>query len=77
MTGPAHDAGVKSFASDRTGVLIVRLWLEVDHQQSLRARITQSLDSMVGERSVAVAASADDVCAVVRKWVEDFVGSGS
>jgi len=59
---------------DRTGALIVRLWIEANHQQGLRARITQTLDTMTGEQSVAVAASADDICAVVKRWVDDFAG---
>lgn len=62
---------------DRTGVLIVRLWIETNHQRGLRARITQTLDTMTGEESVAVAASADDICAVVKRWVDDFASPGS
>lgn len=56
-------------------MLIVRLWIETDHENGLRARITQTLDTMETERSVAVAASADDICAVVRKWVLAFAGA--
>lgn len=64
-------------SSDRTGVLIVRLWIEANHTKGLRARITQTLDTMAGEEAVAVAASADDICAVVKRWVEDFALPGS
>lgn len=53
-------------------MLIVRLWIEANHDQGLRARITQTLDTEAGEQSIAVAASADGICAVVKKWVEDF-----
>lgn len=59
-------------SADRSGVLIVRLWIEANHPQGLRARITQTLDSMAGEESVALAASADDICTIVKRWVEDF-----
>lgn len=59
-------------SSDRTGVLIVRLWIETNHDHGLRARITQTLDSMAAEQSVAVAASAEDICAVVKRWVDEF-----
>lgn len=64
-------------SSDRTGVLIVRLWMEANHQHGLRARITQTLNSTAGEESVALAATADDICAVVKRWVEDFARPGS
>lgn len=68
---------MKAPPSDRTGVLIVRLWIEVNHEKGLRARITQTLDTLAGEHSVAVVASADDVCAVVKEWVEAFANPGS
>lgn len=68
---------MKRSSSDRTGVLIVRLWIEANHELGLRARITQTLDTTATEQSVAVAASADDICAVVKRWVEAFVDPGS
>jgi hypothetical protein len=57
---------------DRSGVLILRLWLEANHANGLRARITQMLDTSRTEQSVAVAASSEDICAIVRDWVETF-----
>jgi hypothetical protein len=62
---------------DRTGMLIVRLWIEAHHERGLRARITQTLDATATEQSVAVASSAEDICAVVKGWVDDFAGPGS
>jgi len=56
----------------RSGVLILRLWVEANHATGLRARITQMLDTSRTEHSVAVAASADDICAIVKDWVEAF-----
>lgn len=64
-------------SSDRTGVLVVRLWIEANHERGLRARITQTLDAIAGEQSVAVAASADDIVAVVKRWVDEFATIGS
>ncbi|HVL89949.1 MAG TPA: hypothetical protein VM841_06915 [Actinomycetota bacterium] len=61
---------------ERTGVLIVRLWIEVNHDQGLRARITQTLDTGAGEQSIAVATSAEGICAVVKEWVQDFATLG-
>ena len=57
---------------DRSGVLILRLWVEASHVTGLRARITQMLDTSRTEQSVGVAASADDICAIVKQWVEAF-----
>jgi hypothetical protein len=68
---------MKRQSLDRTGVLIVRLWIEANHERGLRARITQTLDTTATEQSVAVAASADDICVVVKRWVEDFEGANS
>jgi antitoxin component HigA of HigAB toxin-antitoxin module len=58
--------------SDRTGILILRLWIEEDAHEGLRARITQTLDSG-DEQAMATAADPEDIYAVVRTWVEAFV----
>lgn len=59
---------------DRTGTLMVRLWAEPGHTTGVRARITQTLDADAEPR-VAVAGSADDICAIVRTWVEEVASS--
>ena len=59
-------------SSDRTGILILRLWIEEDAPDGLRARITQTLDSG-DEQAMATAANPEDIYAVVRTWVEAFV----
>lgn len=59
-------------SSDSTGVMILRLWIEADHESGLRARITQTTGSMRSARSVDVAASVEDICTVVRGWIEAF-----
>jgi hypothetical protein len=58
---------------DRTGILIVRLWVENDVLLGFRARITQTMDSLEPEQSSAMAASPEDVYSAVRTWVEAFV----
>lgn len=60
-------------SADRTGILIVHLWQEPGSRVGLRARITQSMDSMRPELAMATAANAEDIYALVRTWVEDFV----
>lgn len=63
-------------SSDRTGILILRLWIEEDAREGLRARITQTLDSG-HEQAMATAADPADIYAVVKTWVEAFVDAGS
>lgn len=60
--------------SDRTGILIVHLWVEDDEAHGgFRARITQTLDSTHPERETATAATPEAVYTAVRNWVETFV----
>ena len=72
VTPDGDDALMSLDVSERTGVMIVRLWIEADHPSGLRARITQTLDTTTTEHSVAVGASADDICDVVKGWVDAF-----
>lgn len=74
MTALDEDGRMATRHSDRTGILIVRLWIEADAQvEGFRARITQTLDSTDPKQAVASAADPEDVYAVVRTWVEAFV----
>ena len=66
---------MKANPSDRTGLLIVRLWIEGNARDGFRARITQTLDAGGQERSVAMAGTPQDVCTVVQNWVDEFVNS--
>lgn len=62
-------------SSDRTGVLIVRLWIETNGTDGFRARITRTLDAAGTDQTTATAATPHDVCAVVRTWVDAFVAA--
>ena len=64
---------MRSQSSDRTGILILRLWLEGEAREGFRARITQTLDSTDGQHATATAGDAEDVYDAVRTWVEAFV----
>jgi hypothetical protein len=66
---------MKPQPSDRTGLLIVRLWIEGNPRDGFRARITQTLDSAGRERAVAMAGTPEAVCTVVQQWVDEFVNS--
>jgi hypothetical protein len=58
--------------AQRSGVLVLRVWVEYNPVVTLRARITQSMGEEGEASSVTVAAGVDDVCAVVRVWLEEF-----
>lgn len=64
-------------SSDRTGILIVRLWIEGNARDGFRARVTHTLDSTGSERAMATAADPEDVYELVRAWVEAFVDQAS
>jgi len=55
--------------------MIVRLWIEGNVRDGFRARITQTLDSAGPKKSTEMAGSPEDVCAVVQRWVDEFVNS--
>lgn len=68
---------MKTQTPDRTGMLILRLWVERKHEKGLRARITQTLDTATTEQPVAVAATPDDICLIVKQWVQTFADANS
>ena len=72
VTASGEDGLMKTPSSDRTGILILRLWIEAN-ADGFRARITQTLDSSGPERAMATAGTPDAVYAAVRTWVEEFV----
>jgi hypothetical protein len=63
-------------AAERTGVLVVRVWIERPPGTGLRARITaQELDN--GEQATTVASTVDAILDVVRQWLEAFVAAAT
>lgn len=72
MTAGTEDVFMTDRYTDRTGILIVRLWMEPHATDGFRARITQTLDSATDEQKSAMAARPEDVYAAVRTWVEAF-----
>lgn len=66
---------MKTQSPDRTGLLLLRLWIEGNARDGFRARITQTLDSAGTERAVATAGTPQAVCTAVQTWVDEFVDS--
>lgn len=54
----------------REGVLIIRVWFEGEPPTEFRARVVEVAEHVAGESPVAVAATAEDLYAAVRVWVE-------
>jgi hypothetical protein len=54
---------------DRTGVLVITVWLERDSPAPFFARITAMTELEAEERKSVVVASVDEVIRVVREWV--------
>jgi hypothetical protein len=61
---------------ERTGVLVLRVWVEHDGAGGLRARITESSDLSTRQQTTVVAGSVDEVLRIVREWVQAFASAG-
>jgi hypothetical protein len=60
----------------RTGVLVVRAWTE-GQDESLRARITYTVDLDRGEQVTQAAATPREVEGAVRAWLEALLAPSS
>lgn len=70
MTQAAQTRRVTDAPNVRTSVIVIRLWLERDHELPLRARLTRT-DHDEEQTSLSVS-TADQACDVVRAWFEQF-----
>jgi hypothetical protein len=62
---------VATVPAERTGVLVIRAWIEGD-PPSLRLRITQTDDIVSRREETRVAASIDEAVDIARSWLEQF-----
>ncbi|MDP8937630.1 MAG: hypothetical protein M3O23_07875 [Actinomycetota bacterium] len=60
-------------ASDRTGLLIIRAWLEEGSEEPLRAQIRLTSDVSAGFERTLTLAQADAVCLTVREWLAEIM----
>jgi hypothetical protein len=58
---------------ERTGILVIRVWLEPDGPVRLRARLTQVADLDQPPAKVAAAADVRGVCDAVEAWLRAFL----
>jgi|HubBroStandDraft_6_1064221.scaffolds.fasta_scaffold425524_2 hypothetical protein len=61
-------------ASETTGVLIIRAWIEPGSSEPLRARVRTTTDVSGGAERTQTFSKAEDVCAAVRAWLSEIEG---
>lgn len=61
---------------ERSGILVVRVWLEPHPGGGMRARISGSGSGGQADEPIGTAASPEGVTAAVRSWLEGFIASG-
>jgi hypothetical protein len=57
---------------EQTGVLVVRVWVEGDQPLRLRGRVTRTADVSRRDEVSSVVSSADEIEAVVHRWLVEF-----
>jgi hypothetical protein len=62
-------------APQRTGILVIRVWLEQDAPGRLRARLTQAADLGDPGTTLATASDLPGVCDAVEAWLRRFLDS--
>jgi len=68
---PSHAPAVP----ERTGILVIRVWVEQDDAGRLRARLTQTADLGEPATPLAVATGVPGICDAVEAWLRRFVES--
>jgi hypothetical protein len=61
--------GAMTVAGERSGVLVVRAWIEGEPAQ-LKARITHTIDLAQREPESAIVSSGREIQAEVRRWLD-------
>lgn len=57
----------------RTGLLVVRAWLEDDRPDGLRARITSTVDLARRDSAVTTAHTPEEIQEAVRAWLAALI----
>jgi hypothetical protein len=70
----AHvDTERMSMGGERTGVLILRAWVEDDDEHPLRVRLTRTARDRVTEPITSASVTIEEICMVVQAWLEHLV----
>ena len=62
-------------APERSGILVIRIWVEQEPPGRLRARLTHAADLGEPPTTLATAADMPGVCTAVEAWLRRFVDS--
>ena len=60
---------------ERTGILVIRVWIEHDDADRLRARLTQAADLGETATTLAVATGMPAIRDAVEAWLRQFADS--
>jgi hypothetical protein len=60
---------------ERTGILVIRVWVEQDDAGRLRARLTQAADLGDPATPLDVATGVPGICDAVEAWLRRFLDS--
>ena len=60
---------------ERTGILVIRIWLEQDPPGQLRARLTQAAGLGEAPTTLTVASDVAGICDAVEAWLGRFLDS--
>jgi hypothetical protein len=60
---------------ERTGVIIIRVWLEADDGNGFRARVTWVRDVEANEVDNAAASNVEEVVEMVQRFVNEFTAN--
>ena len=60
---------------ERTGILVIRVWIEQDDASRLRARLTQAADLGETATTLAVATGMPAIRDAVEAWLRQFADS--
>ena len=61
----------------RTELVIIRAWIEEGSSEPLRAEVRVCTDVATGVERTLTTARADEVCAVVREWLDEMLRQGA
>jgi len=60
-------------STDRTGLLIIRAWIEEGSSEPLRVQVRICTDVATGLEHTLTTTRADAVCAAVREWLDEML----
>jgi len=63
-------------SAERSGVLVLRVWIETGAEPGLRARILHEQQLGSGERASLTASAVDEIVEIVSRWLRQFADDG-